>query len=136
VSAYIYSGPVATPKPPPTFDTQQTSGSPQSFTIGSDQVYISGVGVVSREHVMPSLALGHHVLDHKGNKITVEDLEREIDPNGSMHPSMRRGGLWKKVRKENWQSYDHEKGLVPSQPVIDERSQSKILSAAIRSMCC
>jgi hypothetical protein len=99
-------------------------GPQKSVTIQPHQVYVRDLNLVAdRKDAFQYLSIGHDVLDHNGDEIMVRDLEQKVDPHGTMAPGIRRGQLWRTTPPSKWQAYNYEKGMVPSQPVVDEKSQ-------------
>ena len=105
-----------------------------------DQIFITDVGPDRRESAFYWLALGRHIHDYLFNKITLRDLEREIDPNDVMNPVILRAHLWKTVPSRLWQVDDgHQLGPMPSQPGLDTYSSSgwmpEVPGSALANCC-
>jgi hypothetical protein len=102
-----------------------------SFSMTSDQVFITDVGVHIRDRAFFWLSIGRYVYDHQWNEVTVQSLERDVDPNNVMNPVILRGHLWKTVPTRYWQVDDgHQLGPMPSQPGLDAHCSSEWLLTA------
>jgi hypothetical protein len=91
--------------------------------IGEDEIIVRDVGKFPRKTAWWWMVHGHHICDHRFNSITVEDLEREVDPESRCDPWFRRMLLWRSVPEELWRLLDYgrenwkmsQPGLCPSE---------------------
>jgi hypothetical protein len=96
------------PEPPP---------STEPFASAPDAIFITNVGVGRRADTWYWLMLGFHVYDEQFSELTLERLEREVDPNQVMNPILLRGEIWKTVAPHFWQVDDGGVARhAPSQP--------------------
>lgn len=90
------------------------------FTMTPDQIFVTDVGVDSITNTFYRLSIGQYVYDFKFNEITMQDLERVVDPYDVMNPIFLRGYLWKTLPSRLWQVEDgHQLGPMPAQPGLD-----------------
>lgn len=70
--------------------------------------------------------LGHNVYDSEYRKLSVRNLERNIDPHGVMNPMYVRGSLWKTVPQQFWLAQRGGKnGPEPAQPGLNPETCGK-----------
>ena len=110
------------------FDMSLVPISTTGFSLAEDQIFVTDLGIDHIDRAFYHLAFGRHVFDHRWKELTVQSLERRIDPNDVMNPMILRGTLWKKVHTRFWQVDDgHQLGPMPSQPGLDAYCSSKCI---------
>jgi hypothetical protein len=68
----------------------------------SDEIIVQDKGKYGRKHAWFFLVLGNNVSDHTYKPITVERLEKELDPTGEKGSVYCRRQLWKSVPYRYW----------------------------------